>query len=60
MWLPDAVWDVGTQELTGHEQTASPVERQRAVIPQMHHWTTSISITIDGDAATAGSDVAAA
>ena len=59
VWHPDAVWDVGTHEFTGHDQITEAIERQWAAISQMHHWTSNTSVTQDGDRATAESDVTA-
>ncbi len=57
VWHPDAVWDVGTFRFTGHDEIADAVTRQWQLLPQMHHWTSNTSVTLDGELATAESDV---
>ena len=51
VWHADATWDVGGPTFTGHAEIRWGIERQWESLTQAHHWTTGLTIDVDGDRA---------
>lgn len=60
VWAIDGVWIAGDDPVVGIGDIRATIQRQWELIPDYHHWSSNVVISIDGERATAESDVSVA